>query len=171
MKWLSRRQILRKTIDYCTSLGIKEPTLKDLEKPSAQRYSLGEMVRRQELPKIITYDLLHDFGTELVRQKSGIDILNYFRHCSITEVLRDLMDINRPEYTLELLVNQNYLKSRQNKVYRITDEELLKDSLALLEKKYGKRKVEKLKKKLGIGEIRQDMIDDHCRRFRKDRSS
>ena len=167
MKYLTRRQILKKTIDYCTNLGIREPTLKDLEKPVEERYSLNEIVRRKKLPKIITYDLLHDFGTELVRQKSGIDILHYFSHWSIEKVLRDLIKINKPEYTLEWIINENYLKLRQNGVYRIIDEELLRDSLNLLEKKYGKTKVEKLKKKLGIGEIRHDMIKDHCRRFRK----
>jgi len=170
MKYLTCQQILQKTIDYCKGLGIKEPTLKDLEKPTEQRYSLTEMVRREKLPKIMTYDVLHTFGTEIVSGDSGIQVLNYFRHCSIETVLKDLMEINKPEYTLEWIASTNYLKSRQNNVYAIFYEELLRDSIVLLEKKYGGDKMKKFRKKLGIKEIRQDLIEDHRKKFRKDHS-
>lgn len=84
----------------------------------------------------------------------GLEVANYKAHFHVYSRLQDLTEVGFPEYTLnELIVTFNYPQKREVEGIIPTQEELLQSSLNSLEVKYGKRKVTKLKKRLGIKEI------------------
>jgi len=165
MNRLTYPELLQKTIDYCVELGIKELKLEDIGKVPEQPTTWAEIRSQDKLPKIMTYDVLVLFSKNACSDHL-LQVCNYFAHFTIEQHLQDLKNMNLPEYTLEWLVGKiGYLEERKNNIYVIFYEELLRDSLAALEKKYGRKKVEKLKKGLGIHPVQEWLIDDHHKRF------
>jgi len=79
---------------------------------------------------------------------------DYKAHYGEDSRLADFIEIGLPEYTIERLIRRGYVEQRAKQITRSSDEELLQASLNSLTSKYGKTKVTKLKKRLGIKDIR-----------------
>lgn len=92
------------------------------------------------------FDVMHSFY-------KGFETANYQARFGECSRLGDFIEVGIPEYTLNSLIASGYLQIRANNVFRPVDEELLQESIISLTSKYGKVKVAKLKKRLGISEI------------------
>ncbi len=82
--------------------------------------------------------------------KDVFDSINYQAHFGRVDRLLDLIAVNLPEYALEEVYREKYLDLRNKDVVIPVYEEILLESLIALERKYGKRKVFELKRKLRI---------------------
>lgn len=126
------REMLKRTID---SIGAKYLlSINDI----------GKQNSKVSLEAIFVVMHSFDKGCETANYKSS------FGECSRLE---DFIEVGIPEYTLNRLIASGYLQIRANNVFRPVDEELLQESINSLTSKYGKAKVAKLKKRLGISEI------------------
>ncbi|MBN1543882.1 hypothetical protein JW898_00290 [Candidatus Woesearchaeota archaeon] len=164
---ISDEEILKRTIDYCVGLGMEELSVGCIGRIPPQPETSAEMDRKDRLPRIITYDVIRAYSMNACHDNI-LEPINYFRHFGIYRHLEDLGKIGYPEYSLEWLVSGvHYMEQRKDDICIVFQEEMLRDSLDALENKYGKRKVASLKRRLGIGPIMHDAIEDHHRRFGK----
>ena len=83
----------------------------------------------------------------------GFEASNYQAHYGEYSRLEDFAEIGIPEYVVDRLIMLNYLQKRADYIIVPAQEELLQSALESLTTKYGKGKVTKLKKRLGIKEI------------------
>jgi|GEM_PF-4412185 len=166
-EYLSDKDILQRTIDYCVGLGMKELSVGCIGRVPPQPETAAEMDRQESLPGMITYDVIRLFSHDAC-EGDVMGPINYFSHFGIYRHLEDLRKMGYPEYSLEWLVSGvHYIAQRKDDICIISQEEMLRDGLDALEKKYGKRKVAALKRRLCIGPIMHDVIEDHHKRFSK----
>jgi hypothetical protein len=83
----------------------------------------------------------------------GLEATNYLCHFGEYTRLRDFVEVGLPEYTLQRLIALSYLQKRAENVIIPAQEELLILAINSLNSKYGKARVTKLKKRLGIKEL------------------
>jgi len=121
----SDKQILFDRISFWEKYEFRKPTFEDL----LENNTIG----------VITYEKIRKYC-------NNRDEVNYFAQ-GFLEIARDMIKFGVPEYVfLDILE----CKPKEKGVKIITIEEILNECLDALEKKYGKNKVNKLRKKFEI---------------------
>jgi len=130
---LAIHEMIGRTIEYCVSqLGMREMCLDDIG------------TEKDDVVKFETIDKhFYDAGNKSAR----------FAGFTWEDRYRFLRELGKPEYVLDHIFRLGYIGKRQAGVVVDYYEDELSKTLAALAKKYGKKKFEALKKRLGIVEM------------------
>ncbi|MCX6801147.1 MAG: hypothetical protein NTZ73_03080 [Candidatus Diapherotrites archaeon] len=150
--------LLKRTMKYSIKLGMKMPTIKNIGLFKDNPITHFNIASTGKFPKLINLPVLYEFAEKMpARSSKMVRMIGNMED----ELLRGLTKMGYPEFTLQNLFDRGYFEKRKSGWASVSEEAMLKQSLIDLEKKYGKKEVVKLKKRLGIGKIFEEILRSH----------